>query len=946
MKKNIRKNKNFKDNNEEIELDLSKVKDGYKKVVNNDYVKKYAYLILLIIPIILAAHFRLYPSDLPITEDWARNSIESSIKSNIASQINQQYPNLPTSNKNNMINENYATFLESNKADIESAVVENAKMFRDQFKDEDGNTYLLAIDPYYYYRQVENMIETGHAYDDIIEGVPTDTHMYAPIGKKMSNNLKGASFHVWLSTFWHKFLNLFTDISVMGSFFYMPVIISALSVIPAFFIARRAGGNLAGFFAGMIVGLHSVFLGRTPAGFSDTDAYNVLFPLMISWLFIEAFENKDLKKKLTLASLAGLTAGIYSFAWSAWWYIFDIILISMIGYVIYYGILHRDELKKGFKNYISQENVKNPLMILGTFFVSTSIMATIFGRNLFFVAKATLAPINSLAIQDSAKADLWPNVFTTVAELNTASLNSIINGLGGKFMFIIALMGMIMTISSTKNKKNLGFLGGSFGWLLLLLSFSAKLSVTQFIILLGIPVALILSYYLLYKETNIDIKYAVFFTIWFLGTVYTTTKGIRFLLLMVPVFGVAYGIAIGKFYRYIIDWVDEELDLNKKIGSILIGGLLLLLLIAPIKDANATALNEVPSMNDGWFQSLDKINQEAAPDAIINSWWDFGHWFKAIGDRAVTFDGASQNTPMAHWIGRSLLTSNEEESIGILNMLDCGSNNAFEKLQEYGFSTIESVDILREITKSDEDDAKDIFEDNGLSGSQINEMIALTKCDAPENYYITSEDMIGKSGVWAHFGSWDFRRALIWNEYRNLPRSEFDSKLKELGFNDTEISDIYYGIQPLSEGRSANTWIAPWPSYASGLSSCQETTELIVCQSGLIINKSDNMSAYIPTQDGNLHPKRFSYVDNETFVMDEYEKGKVLTGSDGSFIGASLIKQGNNYYSILMHYELVGSTFNKLFYYDGAGLDHFEKFSDVRDVTGARIIVWKVNWEK
>ena len=27
----------------------------------------------------------------------------------------------------------------------------------------------------------------------------------------------------------------------------------------------------------------------------------------------------------------------------------------------------------------------------------------------------------------------------------------------------------------------------------------------------------------------------------------------------------------------------------------------------------------------------------------------------------------------------------------------------------------------------------------------------------------TSDDMVGKSGVWGHFGSWDFDRALIYN---------------------------------------------------------------------------------------------------------------------------------------------------------------------------------------
>ena len=41
---------------------------------------------------------------------------------------------------------------------------------------------------------------------------------------------------------------------------------------------------------------------------------------------------------------------------------------------------------------------------------------------------------------------------------------------------------------------------------------------------------------------------------------------------------------------------------------------------------------------------------------------------------------------------------------------------------------------------------------------------------------------------------------------------------------------------------------------------------------------------------------------------------------------------------------LTGSMFTRLFYFDGAGLDKFEKFNDVTDVTGQRIITWKVKW--
>jgi len=64
---------------------------------------------------------------------------------------------------------------------------------------------------------------------------------------------------------------------------------------------------------------------------------------------------------------------------------------------------------------------------------------------------------------------------------------------------------------------------------------------------------------------------------------------------------------------------------------------------------------------------------------------------------AVTFDGGMQNVPQAHWIGHVLLTEDEEEAMGILRMLDCGANTAFEKLNEKLDKPYNSVKILYEI---------------------------------------------------------------------------------------------------------------------------------------------------------------------------------------------------------------------------------------------------------
>jgi dolichyl-diphosphooligosaccharide--protein glycosyltransferase len=354
-------------------------------------------------------------------------------------------------------------------------------------------------------------------------------------------------------------------------------------------------------------------------------------------------------------------------------------------------------------------------------------------------------------------------------------------------------------------------------------------------------------------------------------------------------------------------------------------------------------MNEIPSMTDAWYQSLSEIKQESEEDAVINSWWDFGHWFKAIGDRAVTFDGASQNTPMAHWIGKSLLTEDEKLSVGILRMLDCSSNDAFEYVHENvtEMDMDESIGLLYTIVRLDRDEAGDVLEDDySLTTSKKDKILELTHCDAPENYYITSGDMVGKSGVWAHFGSWDFDRAQMWINVKGKSLAKGTQYLMDnFGYDEDDAESLYYDIQELDTGRSSNDWIAPWPSYMSAVAPCNPIGETLQCGNGLIINLT-NMNGLVGTQQGIMSVERLGLINAKgNFEIMEFNETNTIP------LGAVLLPDGNSFSSILMHPDLVGSMFTRLFYLGGHELKHFEMFSDKQSVIGQRILVWKVDWE-
>ena len=60
-------------------------------------------------------------------------------------------------------------------------------MFRETLRNEEGITYLLAIDPYFWNRHAKNIIEKGHPYDYIKDGKTWNEFSLYP-GREMGSD--------------------------------------------------------------------------------------------------------------------------------------------------------------------------------------------------------------------------------------------------------------------------------------------------------------------------------------------------------------------------------------------------------------------------------------------------------------------------------------------------------------------------------------------------------------------------------------------------------------------------------------------------------------------------------------------------------------------------------------------------------------------------------------
>ena len=948
-----------KDEDEDISFDFSKVKGMFKqkgdvkggatsetnsssKKTSSDtlslkdsalaigsFFKKYGVIFLVLIPLLLSVFFRAYPVYLPITDDWAQNSVHSGIQNQIRNQINQQYPNLPDANKNVLIQEQFNEVLNQQGSAIDQQIQLTSDQFKSRLQDDGGNTYLLAIDPWLWYGQIRASLESGFFGNEIVDEQEWYDVRNGRFGKTAEKtftvNLHAGRIVYGFMSFFNK------NVSLMQAFFLVPLIIVSLSTIPAFFIARRFAGNTAGFFAGCIVALNAALLGRTPAGFADTDPYNVFFPLFIAWMFIEAMYAKTPKMRLIYASLAGLLVGIFAKAWSGFWYPLMFVLATLLISIGFYAgtWLLRNKDKEWVRN------IKTDISILVTFLVSSLLFVLIL-RGSKAVMGVISGPFKFMTLKEVAVTSYWPNVLTTVAEFNEVPLTNIIGQMGGTVLFWIAFVGITLLLTNIKDKKDLIFIGASALYYAVVLANAATLNKPLiFMFWLSLPIVAGIIKIFWYKEHGINVAYALFLTLWLFSTMYAFTKGTRFAILMVPAVAIGIGVALGRTQKHTAGLIHRTIDMPKVITSVVIVLIFLLLLVNPLKAAHSIGKSEVPSMNDAWYQTLTEIKEDS-DDAIITSWWDFGHWFAAVAERKVTFDGADQGRRI-HYVGKSLLVSDEKESAAILKALNCGQQKGPNLMEKYfEGDTAKSMDLLNTIILQDKETAIETMRGAGLTEDQIENMTTLTHCeDIIPQYFITSQDMIGKAGVWGHFGSWDFHRAKMHNLVSGTTLVE-GLEILEDEFNITgeEAENMYFDIQ----ANKADGWVSPWPPYMGGPLNARVDGEVVTCDNGIQINTTNN-EVYIPSQNGFVQPPSYVYTTEEGIITKEFENGTFQAS-------VALIPRGRSgYQCLLAHPLLIDSTFTKLYYFDGHGMKHFKKFSDRTSFTNLRIVTWKVDFE-
>ena len=270
----------------------------------------------------------------------------------------------------------------------------------------------------------------------------------------------------------------------------------------------------------------------------------------------------------------------------------------------------------------------------------------------------------------------WPSALSSVAELAPLRLSGIARANGSTAVFLGSLLGLLLVLLPADRWRwhHRAVLGAGvpvYGYGLLAMERGRVAT----LVLLAAPLAGALIAQWDDEEPRAARRGLAFVVVvWFLAAVLTAFGGHRFLLLLAPPFGIACAVAVGRLDSWVRSLIAVMPGWYRAIGAGVLSIVLILAWLHPVRWGYDAARTYPSPMHDGWWEALTRLRATSHRDAIVHAWWDKGHWVTYISERRVSNDGSSLLTHVPHWIGRALSAPSEEESVGVLRMLSCGSD--------------------------------------------------------------------------------------------------------------------------------------------------------------------------------------------------------------------------------------------------------------------------------
>ncbi|MCM8797488.1 MAG: dolichyl-diphosphooligosaccharide--protein glycosyltransferase subunit STT3 [Candidatus Omnitrophica bacterium] len=818
-------------------------------------------------------YFRLFPAYLPRLKEEAADRVEAQIYQQATAEIDKRFAHFSPLAKDELLRIYIADFKKKNARTIKEDIDNEYKKLKAQYQDESGQTFIMELDCWNWARYVENILLHGYPGDLKRDGQQMDMLMWAPIGQSMSWN----HFLYYISAYLYKIFVIFKNIPLFTFLFYLPLLFLAIFIVILFLFCYR-WGLIASITTSIFVGLSPIFINRSCAGWFDTDVLNLILPLSIVWTYLKVVEAGDSKEKVLWLIFSSSLVGLFCFTWQQWWFIFLVIVIYEM-----YSILNARLIAIKTDNSAMLDSLQQHVANLVLFSLLSLCWVIIFcGPEPIWLVFSQIK--SAFFLTKPITASPWPNVYSTVAELRQPEFRHLSYQVGGVILYLLSFISVIILYlrqAFTRHYKG----------------FSAE-----------------------------AINILIF---WFIATFFASLHAVRLTMFMILPMGICLGWLLSDIYSYIVTWKKRLLEC---LFTIAISAMLVVIL----KNGFHTAYNIFPLLDEGWYKTLIYIRKNTSAQAILNSWWDFGDWFKTIARRRTIFDGQSQNTPQAYWMANVLLADNERQALAILRMLNNGGNRAFEIIEADLKDSFRAMVLLKRILALNKEEAKTLLSAY-LPFQDAEEVIRIIFERPAPAYFIVDPNMQHTIQPISFLGNWDFLKVYVANNLYKINKEKIIAGLVNLDLRPEDAERLYLeaAVLPSSE---LDDWVTNPLRLYGDLSGGEKKNGVVLFDNKFVYNINDNTGYFFSERDGRYK------VPKSLFILDKGALKEITPLKSDSSACALVFKEGGEYKSLLLPPELAKSLFVRLYYLNGEGLSHFKPFLDIRNNAG-HIRVFEIIWD-
>ena len=760
-------------------------------------------------------------------------------------------------------------------AALDGQIREEYEKIKDPYQSPNGITYLLENDPYVWAQYTEDVIKHGHPGDKKMNGKSYDSFILAPRGGEAAL----FPFFFFAAAYIYKILNFFKAVPLERYLFFIPVFYAFVVLLTYYVFVRRWSTDLAAFLATFLAGLAVFFINRSCAGWYDLDALNLFLSLAITGLLLEALHVGSYNLKwLFFTLLAAFFQGVFMTAWMGWWFIL-LILFFFFSLSFLSLIVH---------HYKEPRRLLRELLFYGVTGAGFFVVADFSGYRFsgIHLMASTLNWAHALypKLGTSLSQDIWPNPLYTISEMASLKLWDVGRFFYNRAFFVTAVVGLCVLAWKDRNGKRKDVTLMMLCWFVFLTV--AAMKSNRFVLFLYLP--------------------AFFFLGVFLGDLLPTLIS---------------SIVIG--WRRLIATLAFVLGLAFLVFCV--GG-------AGIE----TAESIYPLMDDSWYKALTYIDQHTPKEAILNSWWDNGNWFKYYGKRRVIFDPQTQQGQLAYWMGRVFLEKDEARAVAILRMLNNASTATFRELRRFIPHPYQCERVLERLLKSDRPEGERILGGYQIPGEAVQRILGFLHNKPAPAYFIVDRELTGKIANISFLGNWDFPKAFAFAHRHEARKAVVSALVKDFDLTPKKAEWVAE-VTALSGNGSDNSelfstrsifFLEPKPGRKAG--------HLTYFDNGVVSDQdSDDVLFYDAEAEKYHSPRKVIFYETGVARVVENDKGDY----DKTVV---VIRDPQKSQAFIADDQLAVSLLVKLYFLRGAGLRFFKPFySD--DVAG--IYIYEIVWE-